>query len=421
MAVIPGKIQRGILATIMVTTAAGFLYLGIVRYVAYRSAHEGTREGILRAIKLVPDNAQYHYAYGRLLAIVDQDPERSIPEFKEAVRLNPHSSQYWLGLAMAAQMTGREKDQKEALDEAVRVDPTTPLVSNEVANYYLFKGNVPKALSLFKAQLSQKAEPELKDGFLDTAWKATGGDGKLILQLMIPNPPEDRLRFLTYCEARKFEAAHDVWEELVKESTLIDEKHAAEYVTLALKLKKWPEAVAAWEQWVRQGHDDYRRADGIVHGNFEADTLIGGFDWRIDVGRDVALISVDTTDFHGGNSSIAVEYQTTTVQGPYVLSQFVPVKSSTRYFLHFWTKSTELSSAAPPRIEIVDADNHQELGAAGETRGTTAWHEQTLEFGTGPSTTMVIIQISSAVAGKHIGGTLKLDDFRLVAADSDLR
>lgn len=406
------KLKRSIVPFGMIAIAAVFLYTGISRFVADRAARSGTKEGLALAIKLKPGNAHYHYAQGRVLALAELEAEKSLPAFREAVRLNPHSSQYWLGLAMAARMAGREEEEKRALDAAVRVDPRTPLVTTEVGNYYLFKGDIRRALSLYKPQM-ESGEPHDRDTYLALAWRISNGDAKLIYEELIPENHDQRLRFLLFTIGRGGQAAQDAWQALLKDPRPVPALQAGAYVDYMLQLREWDAAANGWRQWVvHSNKPDYEFVGGLVNAGFENQILHSGFDWRSRAASEILVASRDSLEFRGGHSSMSIQYKSQTFQGSYGLEKYVPVSPSTSYEFTYWHKATQLGSASPPRLEILDADTGGVLATGRELIGSTGWQEDTVRFSTGTAR-MILLRISHDRPGLQIRGTAYLDDFNL--------
>jgi len=91
----------------------------------------------------------------------------------------------------------------------------------------------------------------------------------------------------------------------------------------------------------------------IVDGDLEKNFLNGGFDWRYEL-RDSVQLSVDTSEFHGGNQSLRIAFR-----GPAVpdagFFQYVPIHPNTEYRFSAYTKAQDIDSANGPRIVILDA------------------------------------------------------------------
>src|SRR6202165_2732109 len=122
-------------------------------YVAFRLAFSKQPQALRETISLEPSNAQYPHLVGWYFMFSEHRPKLAIPYLKAAVALNPHVGWYWLDLASAYQSIGAIEEQRLALEHAIDVDPTTPLVSWEVANSFLVQGDFPRAFRQFRLLL----------------------------------------------------------------------------------------------------------------------------------------------------------------------------------------------------------------------------------------------------------------------------
>lgn len=400
----------------MLAVAGGFLFVGAKRYLAYRAAYSGTEEGIQRAIHLLPANAQYHYAYGRMLALVQQEPQRSLAEFREAVRLNPHSSQYWRGLAMAYQLTGDIDEQKKALDEAVRVDPKTPLVAQEVGDFYLLRGDLSKAFQQYRTVLEN--DPNEGPAMLDLGWKATDGDAAFLFDNLLPANEQMRKDLLGFAIKKgSADGARKAWEKIAGLGRPVETQLGLQYVGFMLGARRPEAATSAWAQMTSLDARlaDYRPtpANLMVNGGFEEDFLNGGMDWTF--ARDASVKQeAETTDFHSGTRSLAVSFDGSTPNGLGVI-EFVAVKPNTKYRLTFWFKGQELTSTNAPNILVADHYGRAALAETREMRGSTAWEEESVVFTTPADCRLITVQLVRTANAPLIRGRLLLDDFKLVA------
>ena len=131
-------------------------------------------------------------------------------------------------------------------------------------------------------------------------------------------------------------------------------KDALFYVDALLANHDVATAMAAWQQLAsrdKQLSERVSKGNLIVNPGFESVILNGGFDWiyqRVD-GVDV---SVDTGEFHSGNRSLMLNFDT---QGLEVtgLKQFVPVEPGSRYSFSAWIRADSVESANGPRFAFL--------------------------------------------------------------------
>src|SRR5579872_141799 len=124
-----------------------------------------------RAVELEPGDAHYHHLLGRLYLLVEQDIPSAIHEFQTATELNPHDSQTWLDLAIAERMQGDLEAQGKAVEQALRMDPRTPQVAWDAANFLLSEGQNDRALEQFRTVL--ESDPTRTHEALELGYRAT--------------------------------------------------------------------------------------------------------------------------------------------------------------------------------------------------------------------------------------------------------
>jgi tetratricopeptide (TPR) repeat protein len=343
-----------------------------------------------RAIALAPQDAAHQDLLCRYLLFDRQDAAAATPYCKRATELNRYQSAYWLHLALAYYQSGMEQQQQEAIFKAISVDPTTPDVAWEAANFFLVQGEIPEALHQFSVVI--RGDPNMVTPSLDLCWRALRDIDAM--KTMLPPNPEVYLQFVKLLVAKnEWEAAHQMWSALLQLNREFDYHHALFYVDALLQKQDVARADQAWKQLASRSVvlSRYSRADNlIVNGDFAEEILNGGLDWRY-LAQPRIAVSVDTTQFHSGNQSVLISYSNT--GGDSGLHEYVPVKPDTQYTVAAWVKSDELRSANGPGISVSDAYDNTRYALTPETIGTTPWHLVESTFQTGPTTKLVIVRI----------------------------
>ena len=158
-----------------------------------------------RAIALEPRDAASQDLLCRYLLFDRQEAGAAVPHCKRATELNPYQSAYWLHLALAYYRTGAEHEQQDAILKAISVDPTTPDVAWEAANFFLVQGKIPEALRQFSVVI--RGDPAMATQSLDLCWR-TLHDVSAI-EAILPPEPEVYLQFLKLLyDENEWEAAH---------------------------------------------------------------------------------------------------------------------------------------------------------------------------------------------------------------------
>lgn len=359
---------------------------------------------------LEPRDASYSDLLCRSLLFDKQDPSAALPHCQRATQLNAYHSTYWLDLALAYYSTGAEHEQQQAILKAVSVDPTTPDVAWEAANFSLAQGKVAEALPQFA--VAMRGDPNLVSPSLNLCWR-TVHDVNAI-QAILPPDPAAYLQFIRLLITKnEWQGAHQIWSALVLLNREIDYRQALFYVDSLLQKPDVARANEAWEQLASRSAtlNRYSRTDNlVVDGGFEKEILNAGFDWRY-AAQSGSVVSLDVTEFHSGSQSLSISYHG--ASGDAGMFQYVPVKPNTQYTLSAWTKSQKLESANGPVISVSDSYNDKLYAETPETLGTTAWHRVEASFQTGPETELVTIRVSRDPGNTLIDGEFWVDDVSL--------
>jgi tetratricopeptide (TPR) repeat protein len=387
-----------------------FSFVVIRGYRDFALAGTMQKGSVERAIALEPRDAHPYNVLCRYIRDNEIDPSKALPYCKRSVQLNPYDSEYWLDLAETSYEAGNASEQRQAVERAVAVDPKTPQVAWNAANFYLLQGEVEPAVNLFAAVL--KGDPGLVPLTLKTSWQVLGNVDPVLR--ILPPDPSAYLQFLALLVAQDHpQAAAKVWSRLIDLNLNMDYHDALFYVDQLLVWRDVDAAQQAWKQIATRspGFADYGRGDQnlMVNGSFEEDILKGGFDWRIN--PQGTAISVDEETVKDGHRALLISYSVPVLDAG--LSQLVPVEPDTAYTATAWIKSNELQTANGPRLSVFDAYSGASFGASEPTSYTTDWRQVELQFRTGPDTRLVSIRLSRDRQDTVIRGRLWIDDVQL--------
>jgi tetratricopeptide (TPR) repeat protein len=380
---------------------------------SYRAARLSSSLDVVslqRAIALEPRDAASQDLLCRFLLFDRQEAGTAVPLCKRATELNPYQSAYWLHLALAYYRTGAEHEQQDAILKAISVDPTTPDVAWEAANFFLVQGKIPEALHQFSVVI--RGNPTMVTQSLDLCWR-TLHDVSAI-EAILPPDPDVYLQFVKLLTTKnEWEAAQRIWSALLRLNRGFDYHQALFYVDGLLSKRDVAGANEAWKQLASRSAtlDHYSRNDNLVlDGDFAEEILNAGFDWRYSAQSGIT-VSLDTTEFHSGSQSLLISY--INAGGDSGMYEYVPVNPNTQYTVSAWVRSEELETANGPRISVSDAYDDRPYALTQETVGSTVWHRLESSFQTGPETVLLAIRFTRDPGNTHIRGKFWVDDVSL--------
>ena len=374
------------------------------------------KNSLERAVALEPRDAHPDNVLCRYIRDVESDATKALPYCERSVELNQNDAEYWLDLAETSYEAGDTGGQRRAVERAIAVDPKTPEVAWNAANFYLLQGEVQPAVHLFSAVL--KGDPALVPLTIKTSWQVLGNVDPVLN--ILPPDPSAYLQFLALLVSQNHpEAAAKVWASLIDLDIDVDYRGALFYIDQLLDRREVDAAEKAWRQIAARsaGPDDYKRGDQslMVNGSFERDILNGGFDWRIN--QQGTTITVDDETVKDGRRSAKIAYSVPVLDGG--LSQLVPVEPDRSYIVTAWIKSQELQTANGPRLSIFDAWSGANLGSSEPTSYTTDWRQVRAQFRSGHSTRLISLRLSRDRQDTVIRGNLWIDDVQLRKASAD--
>jgi tetratricopeptide (TPR) repeat protein len=375
--------------------------------------------GTLRAAtRIDPGNADYHYRLGRYYDLVARDQSAAIVQYQEAVRLNPHDSRFWLGLADIHQAMGDTVGQSEAIERAIVIDPTSPALAWEAANLYVSQGETEKALREFHVVLESSAENFLLA--MQLSWRISP-DVDLLLREVIPANRDAYFTFLDFLMTKQqTESTLKVWDALFRLQQPIDTQRVFDFVRYLLIHKEVDDAPLVWRQATAlNGLGAYLPSSDnlFVNPNFNMDVLNGGFDWQYHKQSSVSLI-LDTNETHDGHRSVAISFD-----GPGIsdagIYQVIAVHPATTYEFSGYYKNGEIDGAGGPHFSLQDPYTGETFYQSSELRDAADWKNASGELTTGPDTKIIAFRVRRIPDGSPIRGKLWIADFRLVEKTSD--
>ena len=406
-------VRKYLLLTAIVFLAGAYIALAGASWVADFLAHRPGLNTFKWAVRLDSTNADHYNLLGHYYDFLGRDPVTALESYKKAVQLNPHKAKYLLDLANTYQVMGDEKAQKDAIEQAVLMDPTTPFVAWQAANLYLVQGETEKALRAFHLVL--QGDSSYGPIVVQLCWRVNP-DVDSLLRSVVPARPDAYVAFLNQLMSKdETDGATKVWDGLISLRQPFDIQTVFVYVQYLLKHKEVEQASLAWRQatgllslnaYLPSSHNL------IVNPTFSLDVLNGGFDWRYNRKSGVSL-TLDSKESHSGQRSLSIVFDGPGVEDAGIY-QLIPVQANTTYDFSGYYKNGEIEGAGGPHLVLQDAFTSTTYFDSEELRDGLSWKGVFGEFTTGPETAMLILRVQRTPPGRPIRGTLWIDDFRLV-------
>jgi len=417
----PNRPSR-IITTLLGTVACLLAITWITKvYLATRLGGAPTLPNLRYAVKLDPTDSLYHLELGRLLQYDPQvvDPEQSVVELRQAVRLSPYDPEAWRDLAMALQFGGRPDESLACLRRADALAPHLPALQWYVGNAFLLHGDVAEAFRHFSVVLA--GSNQYNAILFNTVWEASHDPSQILAQA-IPDSVPVEFNYLNYLLGRsRLDDAHGVWERIIASPDKFDPAQAVWYIDKLIAAHRTEEAWQAWDDLRSKGvigtleHPTVQNL--VINGDFEQPALNMGFDWRIAPAPDT-YAGIDSTHYHSANHSLLVQFSGTNNIGYENVFQFVRVSPARSYRLSAYLRTEGITTDSGPRLMVHDAYDRKALDkVSDDLEGSSGgWQQMLLDFKTGPRTELMMVGLTRLPSRKldnQIAGRVWLDDVTL--------
>ena len=386
----------------------------------YTSAPGGRIESLMAKVGLLDGNrlsARTHRDLwiGNLLG-----PVGAVREGELALTSDMASGYRWCDLGEVLLEAGMERKAAACLSRAVELGPKAPHILMRAANTYFRLGDVASALSCTRRILA--IVPDYDDIVFSTYTRM----GVPIEQSIEQGLPVGNSRpvppFLTYLlNSHSLVEAGKLWEWAATRKMLNDEL-ADHYASALIDARQYATASRVWESYL--GARGVRpRDECLFNGSFEHTPYGKTLDWRL---QQVAGGSVDLDPTGGvsGSAALRIRFDGSANLLYHHVSQTAVVPAG-RYRLEARFKTEGITSDEGIGLRIHDANFAGVLQATTrKIAGTTNWTPASLEITIPPPTRLLTIEVIRDASQKFdsaIGGTVWIDDVKLVRQGSNSR
>lgn len=404
--------QAANISLLIFSLLIGTIYFGLISagYLAYRLSQKGDLESLRLATRLQPENAEYRYRLGQYFA--DRQLWSDAANlFRDAASLNPHSSLYWLNLALADTVLDR-LSYRDELRQAILAEPKSPEVAWAAGLIHFGAGDIDSGLKNLRVVLEN--DPPLSAQTLQLCWEVRP-DVDALLQGTVPPNAHVYSSFLDLLMfKRKTASAAKVWDRIVELRQPVEIGDIFDYIRYLIGQHEPAQARTVWQQAAnfsdlklyQHSHENL-----VVNGNFTLKMLDGGFDWIYEKRPDVAL-ALDPTEPLLGSRSLLISYNSRGLEDSGI-RQMIPVEPATVYQFSAYFKTKNMEGAGGPHFVLQDFYTEKSYFDSEALKEREAWTQVNGQFETGPETSMLVLKIKRDPAGSPIRGKLWIGGVRL--------
>ncbi|MBP9109072.1 MAG: tetratricopeptide repeat protein [Pyrinomonadaceae bacterium] len=348
-----------------------------------------------------------------LSAAAENDPQKAIALFEDAIRLAPNDFRTRIELGRAYEQDDQIERAEVEFKRAVELAPNYAAPRWHLGNFYLRQERESEALS----QLTHAAEHNqtYRDQVLSLAWDYFQKDPTRVEKL-VSEPAA--IAHLAYFFAARGAAAASLrnWDRL---SAADKERYGYRAISISDGLYSQRHFTEALSFAKQLGNATDAEPNKITNASFE--TNIGEseqarFAWQITRTEAKLEIGADGKVAKEGTRSLRMTFRGFAKPVLANVYQTVVVEPNTRYALSFWVRTSDLRSAGTPMLEVLNGVNDASLARTEPfANGTAEWQKMTLDLRTPENCTGIVIRTIRQYCGEEcqITGSIWYDEFSL--------
>lgn len=348
-----------------------------------------------------------------LSAAAENDPQKAIALFEDAIRLAPNDFRTRIELGRAYEQDDQIERAEVEFKRAVELAPNYAAPRWHLGNFYLRQERESEALS----QLTHAAEHNqaYRDQVLSLAWDYFQKDPTRVEKL-VSEPAA--VAHLAYFFAARGAAAASLrnWDRL---SAADKERYGYRAISISDGLYSQRHFTEALSFAKQLGNATDAEPNKITNASFE--TNIGEseqarFAWQITRNEGKLEITADGKVAHEGTRSLRMTFRGYAKPVLANVFQTVVVEPNRKYSLSFWVRTSDLKSGGTPMLEVLNGVNDASLTRTEPfANGTAEWQRMTLDFRTPENCVGIVIRTIRQYCGEEcqITGSVWYDDFSL--------
>jgi tetratricopeptide (TPR) repeat protein len=363
-----------------IPVAAGMILLGGL--CGWRSARLalGTT-----ALGLTRDDAEYHF---REWQEAEAEGRPQSAELDRALALNPRHTEAWIARGLGEEAEGDRRGAEATLLHAAEIDRTY-LPRWTLASFYLRHGDPDD----FWIWARRAAEMAYDPGALFQLCWRTSGEAQEILERAIPAEPGIRRAYFDFLvRTKRLEAARPLGEEIGRTAGTSDKARLLEYCDAEITDRRVKPAIEAWNALALRRVIPYGAVDpaagvSLTNGDFSAQPLMQGFDWR------APRVEGASLSFDTAAHEMALSLEGRQSESCDFVEQYAPVVSGAPYCFRYRFRTRDLAAETGLGFSLLDARRGEEFAAGAVPASSGDGSEGAIAFSTPAGCEMVRIQL----------------------------
>lgn len=399
-----------------------FALAGLLAWVSIRVAVAryyfdlGTLDGIERATRLEPQNAQYWDFLGRYLAesIEHQNLPRAIDCFRTSLDLDRKSADTWLDLAGAYESEGDAAEARKAFIEAKRSYPASAEVSWRYGNFLLRQNDLAAGMLEMRHAVEQDPKRGIQAFLISRRFER---NFDVILNQDLPSLSSLYLDLLWQLTTeRNNEDALKVWARLVALKPKLQEREVSYFVDGLLNGQRAAEAQKVWEEALPlMGVPNTGDPPGsaIWDGGFETTLINGGLAWRIEPYNGIR-IDYDNQVKHSGGRSLRFDIAERDISDVVGVCKFVVVEPNTAYEFSAWLRTRDLADEGGIMFRLAADSQGTQVTTTVKLSGTNNWTRVSTPWRSPNNSHLLRLCLSRKQVFQRVPATVWVDDVSLL-------
>ncbi len=417
------SLSRALVVLASVLVGAWLSFYSVRAAVANYGAEGTTQRRLELATQSEPGNPTYWYILARYYQFNLEDPDSDLAErfYRKAISLDPLYTDAWMDLGTLYELEGKEKEARQAFQQAKASYPVWADVSWRYGNFLLRQGDQSLAYSELKQAIA--ADPRRAATAFSRAYRTNPNLDQILAELL----PADQNVYLSVikeaADAKQFAVAQTVWARLMTLHPKLTFREVNELVGPLMQDAEYLEARRIWGEGVStMALPPLLRPQLSVvwDPSFESGANGSAYSWGfrpIDQGVSIGFDGTEHT-MGGGQQSLRLSFDGKHNPDLDAACTNVNVQPSANYYFSGWVKTKDLTTEHGIEFRIrAFGPGKSSVISTREVHGTNPWTELELDWTSPVDAHFAQVCISREPSDNPdvwISGTAWVDDVNLV-------